>query len=512
MIKTYTNRHEYAYFLYAIIKSFFKDAGIVPPDKASHNLEEDDEGEDEDVISCVFNDDDSLIISVKKGKYINGEGEYDFKVSENISDENERKYEKLGFIYDVLVKITGKTLPWGNLTGIRPTKLYLNKLSDLQIKEDGKVYPFSENVINDAKEYMKSRFRVSDKKGILASDIAVREQGIMESLHKGNGYSVYIGIPFCPSTCLYCSFTSYPIVKYRDIISDYLESIRKELDECAVLMKDYLLDTIYIGGGTPTSLSAEQLDELLSMVTEKLPTENLKEFTVEAGRPDSITPEKLLVMKKYPVNRISVNPQTMNDETLHTIGRAHNVKQFTDAFKMAREYGFDNINTDIILGLQGESEKDAEYTIEKIRELDPDSLTVHSLAVKRASRLKSEMIEKKINNSQTDFDFEKAMDKASEAAALMGMNPYYLYRQKDMGGNLENTGFAREGKYGLYNILMMEEVQSIYAIGAGTVSKRVYDDGSGLIERCDTSKDVKQYISRIDEMIDRKRKLFDNIK
>lgn len=505
MIKLKTDKHEYAYFLYAITKSFFKDAPIVPPDKASHNMLPDDEGENEDLIECFFDDESLFKLTVKSGNILPESEDREWEIDASL-DEEERKYARLGFVYDFLCEYTGIKLPWGNLTGIRPTKLYLNKLIELQMEKDGNDYPFDEDTVTVTKKYMADNFRVSEEKGELAISIAEREQGLMKSLHSDDGYSLYIGIPFCPSTCLYCSFTSYPIFKYRKIVPEYLECLKKEMAEAVKLMDGKILDTIYIGGGTPTSLSAEELDVLLSAVTEIMPLDHLKEFTVEAGRPDSITIDKLKVMKKYPVNRISVNPQTMNDKTLQAIGRAHTVAQYVDAFKLAREEGFDNINTDIILGLKGEDVSDVEYTLNRLKELNPDSLTVHSLAIKRASRLKLEMDLNGTDDFRNEFDFEKAMGLASKAASDMGMNPYYLYRQKDMGGNLENTGFARDGKYGLYNILMMEEVQSIYAVGAGTVTKRVY--GNGRIERCDAVKDVKMYIDNIEDMIDRKRKLF----
>lgn len=505
MIKLKTDKHEYAYFLYAITKSFFKDAEIVPPDKAVYNMLPDDEGEKEDLIECIFGDETLFKVTVSKGRILGESRAVSLPVTKGLDGES-AKYEKLGFVYDFLSEYTGVSLPWGSLTGIRPTKLYLSKLIGLQNEKNGTDHPFDDDIKAVTKKYMADTFRVSEEKGELAISIAEREQGLMKSLHSDDGYSLYIGIPFCPSTCLYCSFTSYPIFKYRKIVPEYLECLKKEMAEAVKLMDGKILDTIYIGGGTPTSLSAEELDVLLSAVTEIMPLDHLKEFTVEAGRPDSITIDKLKVMKKNPVNRISVNPQTMNDKTLQAIGRAHTVAQYVDAFKLAREEGFDNINTDIILGLKGEDVSDVEYTLNRLKELNPDSLTVHSLAIKRASRLKLEMDLNGTDDFRNEFDFEKAMGLASKAASDMGMNPYYLYRQKDMGGNLENTGFAREGKYGLYNILMMEEVQSIYAVGAGTVTKRVY--GNGRIERCDAVKDVKMYVDNIEDMIDRKRKLF----
>lgn len=278
--------------------------------------------------------------------------------------------------------------------------------------------------------------------------------------------------------------------------------MEKEITFTAEIYKDKVLDTVYIGGGTPTTLSAEELERLLSFLKKTLDFSQVKEFTVEAGRADSITADKLEVLIKYGVTRISVNPQTMKEETLRLIGRQHTVEQVKEAFYLAREKGFTNINMDLILGLPGEDEEDVRRTIEEVKKLNPDSLTVHSLAIKRASRL-NQWIEE--NGIEALHNTDETMKIAENGAREMGMVPYYLYRQKNMSGNFENVGYAREGRFGIYNILIMEEVQTIIALGAGTVTKRVY--GNGRIERCDNVKDVGLYIEKIDEMIDRKRKL-----
>ena len=325
---------------------------------------------------------------------------------------------------------------------------------------------------------------------------------LLQTLHYENGYSLYIGIPFCPTTCLYCSFTSYPIAAWRKRVELYLQALFREIDFVAEACRDRILDTIYIGGGTPTTLEAGELDRLLQHIHDRFDFAQVKEFTVEAGRADSITPEKLDVLKRHGVTRISVNPQTMNDETLKYIGRHHTVAQVKEAFQMARAAGFDNINMDIILGLPGELEADVQHTIDEIKKLGPDSLTVHSLAIKRASKL-SQWIEE--NGIGTLRNTDATMEIAQKGAYALDMKPYYLYRQKNMSGNFENVGYAREGKYGIYNILINEEVQTIIALGAGSISKRVYPDGR--IERSENMKDVALYIEKIDEMIERKRKL-----
>ena len=393
------------------------------------------------------------------------------------------------FLYRVLSEVTDKELPWGNLTGIRPTKLAYAML------EDG----MSESQIA---ENLKQAHYVSDEKIDLSIDIAKRERELLSKVHYEGGYSLYIGIPFCPTTCLYCSFTSYPIAAYRKLVDTYVECVIKELEFVAEEYGDKILDSVYMGGGTPTTLEAEQLDRLLGKVRALFDFGQVKEFTVEAGRADSITEEKLRVLKKHGVDRISINPQTMKQETLQMIGRRHTVEQVIEAFGLAKEVGFENINMDLILGLPGETEEDVQNTINKVVELNPDSLTVHSLAIKRASRLSQWITEHGIDTLRNT---DETMKIAAAGAKILGMEPYYLYRQKNMSGNFENVGYAKSGKYGLYNILIMEEKQTIVACGAGTITKRVFPDGR--IERCDNVKDVALYIEKIDEMIARKKAL-----
>ena len=426
-----------------------------------------------------------------------------------ISDEKETKANKVELvnddrayvknalkklIYTTISEHLKVTLPWGTLTGIRPTKIARTLLNEGATKEE----------ISD---YLKDVYLCSDEKTKLSIDIAAREKALLDTIHYENGYSLYIGIPFCPTTCLYCSFTSYPICSYKNKVEDYLKALFKEIEYVSEEFKSKSLDTIYVGGGTPTTLSADELRLLLDKVTSTFDMENVLEFTVEAGRADSITIDKLKVLKEYGVTRISVNPQTMNQKTLDFIGRRHTVEDTIRAFNDARSIGFDNINMDIILGLPGENVDEVTYTIKEIEKLMPDSLTVHSLAIKRASRLAQWI---KDNGLTALNNTDETMKIASCGADNMGMNPYYLYRQKNMSGNFENVGYSLPGKEGLYNILIMEEVQTIIACGAGTVTKRVY--GDGRIERCDAVKDVNLYIEKIDEMIERKRRLFEDEK
>lgn len=283
-----------------------------------------------------------------------------------------------------------------------------------------------------------------------------------------------------------------------------MDCLIQEMKFVAWEFRGKILDSVYIGGGTPTTLEPEQMDRLITALKELFDFKDVKEFTVEAGRADSITEEKLRVLYRHGVSRISVNPQTMKQETLDIIGRRATVEQVEQAYALARKIGFDNINMDLILGLPGELEGDVQRTIDRVVELAPDSLTVHSLAIKRASKLNLWIQE---NGVAMLHNTDETIEIAAKGATALGLVPYYLYRQKNMSGNFENVGYAKEGKLGLYNILIMEEKQTIVALGAGSITKRVFPDGR--IERCDNVKDVKLYIEQIDEMIERKKKLFE---
>ena len=397
-------------------------------------------------------------------------------------------------LYRMLEKRTGRSLPWGTLTGIRPTKIPLTKL------EEG----WSREQIVD---FMKETYFAGDDKIALSVEIAERERELLSRISYENGYSLYVGIPFCPTTCLYCSFTSYPIGKWEKRMDEYLGALFRELEYTADRMKGKVLDTVYFGGGTPTALSAEHLDQVISRVEELFDLSGVQEFTVEAGRPDSITREKLEVLRRHGITRISINPQTMNQKTLDVIGRRHTVDMVKEKFALAREMGFDNINMDLIIGLPGERMEDVAHTLEEIRSLSPDSLTVHSLALKRAARLNLEW------DQYADMGMvntQEMIDLTARFAREMGMEPYYLYRQKNMAGNFENVGYSLPGKACIYNILIMEEMQTIAACGAGTTTKAVFP-GENRRERTENVKDVDQYIQRIDEMIERKEKLLSQI-
>lgn len=417
--------------------------------------------------------------------------EYEDEAQQMASGKKEARNVFKRMMYDMLKKLTGRELPWGTLTGVRPTKIVYTLL------EEGK----NDHEIRD---YLKKEYYVSEKKGDLAIKVASNEKRLLEKIDYNNGYSLYAGIPFCPTTCLYCSFTSYPLAVWKDRVDTYVDAMLKELEFTSRLMKDKKLDTFYMGGGTPTTLEPEQLDRVLSFFEEHFDTTGLKEYTIEAGRPDSITRDKLLIMKKHGVDRISINPQTMNDDTLKLIGRHHTVEQIKEAFTLARECGFDNINMDLIIGLPGETREHIERTMREVALLAPDSLTVHSLAVKRAARLNI-FWEKYKDYAMVNTD--DIINMTADCAAAMGMEPYYLYRQKNMAGNFENVGYSKPGREGIYNILIMEEKQTIMAVGAGASTKVVFPE-ENRIERVENVKDVTTYIENIDEMIDRKRRFF----
>ena len=399
-------------------------------------------------------------------------------------------------LYQMLSEYTGKELPWGSMTGVRPTKVATELL------ENGA----SEEMIH--KVYTDTYLTIPQKADICI-EVAKKEQELFKNFNYEEEYCIYIGIPFCPSRCLYCSFTSYPIAVYADKVEDYLQALYKEMEFVAGAdaYAGKRLVAIYIGGGTPSALSAGQLKALITRLKQTFDMQYVREFCVECGRPDSITIEKLQVLKELGVERISINPQTMSDDTLHLIGRAHSVAQTKEAYTLARAAGFTNINMDMIVGLPGEDIEHVRHTLKGIKEMAPDSITVHSLAIKRAANLNIEMERYQSLIKGSTNEMLLAVD---ECARELGLLPYYLYRQKNIPGKLENIGYAAQGKECVYNILIMEEKLDILAMGAGASSKFVFHK-ENRIERVENVKNVDEYINRIDEMIERKRKMFSNI-
>ena len=476
MIQIQCKETLYTYNLYHITKAFFPNAEIKQCVDA----------EQEPLVRIELDDGSCFLLDAKE-----------FEENQKKEDAQEKKKIVTKMVYRFLSEKTGQEMAWGMLTGVRPTKLAMHQM---------------ENGMNEAqaKAFLQEVYCVSEKKARLAVDIACREKALLSKLDYLNGFSLYVGIPFCPSICSYCSFSSSPIDVWSSRMDDYLKALCIELHHIAKETEGKTLNTIYIGGGTPTTLTAKQLEKLLNVVDELFLNEErgaeLFEYTVEAGRPDSITKEKLEVICSHPVTRISVNPQTMQQKTLDLVGRKHSVQAVKDIFHLARELGFDNINMDLIAGLPGENAEDMRDTLRQIEELSPDSLTVHSLAIKRAARMAQEQPVRDLHTEITEM-----VEDAAKTAEKLGLVPYYLYRQKNIAGNFENVGYAKADKAGIYNILIMEEKQTIYAAGAGATTKIVLPEKiktengkeTNLI-RIENVKNIEEYIARIDEMIKRK--------
>lgn len=386
-------------------------------------------------------------------------------------------------------KIRNITLPWGAMSGIRPAK------SVRQLLESGK----SET---EAMEVLEKVYGVSAEKRALALRVARNEEEILKKIKK-NSVSLYIGIPFCPSRCLYCSFVSTDVRVSGKYMDEFSELLCREIEKTGEILSElgFFVQNIYIGGGTPTTLSNENLEKILSAIEKNIDFSNLEEYTLEAGRPDTVTYEKMDTAKRHGVNRISINPQTMHDKTLEVIGRRHSVSMYYDAMKIARDAGFENINTDLIAGLPGETFSDFAESLDKVREAGPEEITVHSMCVKRAAALKFSGI------GLTGYEeVNKMLEYTAEKMDEDGKEPYYMYRQKNISGNLENVGYAKREHMSSYNINIMEEAQSIFALGGGGSSKIVLGD---RIERVVNFKEPYEYIRRFDEIIAKKDEIAD---
>ena len=355
-------------------------------------------------------------------------------------------------------ELFGHIPPWGILTGVRPSKVAT------ELIEAG-------NGIIRSKRILRDEYFLNPQKAALVVSVANLEMQLTKKL-PGNLCSLYISIPFCPSRCTYCSFVSFTSSKLLSLIQEYLEKLYTDLENMIGIIRDLgqTIATVYIGGGTPTVLSAEQLDTLLGKIESLVDVGSLMEFTLESGRPDTITEEKLAIAKRHGVTRISVNPQTLSDEILEKVGRRHTVADFYRAYEMAERSGIPHINVDLIAGLPGDSFAEFSHTIDGVLALDPSNLTVHTFCVKKAADV---LKENSHIYSLTGGDVGKSISYSQLRTKLSGYRPYYLYRQKNTVGNLENVGYAKEGAEGMYNIFMMEELHSIFAVGAGAVTKLV---------------------------------------
>lgn len=438
--------------------------------------------------------DDSVITFLKNGiigcevNLFCGKGKKEASV-EGLS-ENEKELVLAQLLYDIFVSLTGIKPSWGVLTGVRPSKLMRNLIL---VNGEGR-----------AVDYFKNQLYVSDKKTDLALNVAKAEDKII-ALSGENSYSLYVSIPFCPTRCSYCSFVSHSIAQAKKLIPDYVRLLCDELAEISKIANEtgLKLETIYFGGGTPTSLDEESLTAVTDAVAKNFNVSNVREYTIEAGRPDTLNKEKLSIMKNAGVTRISINPQTFNAQVLENIGRKHSPEMTVDAFNMARNAGFDNINMDFIAGLPGDSYDSFKNSIDKAVCLAPENITIHTLALKRAANI--------VTKGETDSVFSetaKMLDYSNLTLYANGYSPYYMYRQSKTVGNNENVGWSKEGRECLYNIYMMEEIHTVLAAGGGAVTK-LKSPYENRIERIFNFKYPYEYISRFDEILERKKYIYE---
>ena len=403
-----------------------------------------------------------------------------------------RKRQVKRTLYELLKDMTGMQLPWGALTGIRPTRLLYEAL-DAGLSMEA------------ARSHVMREFDVSADRAELLCEIAEMQRGVRTP--EEGSFDLYIGIPFCKTRCSYCSFSSGEIGRNKKLVAPYTEALLREIELSAQLMREAGLHVraAYMGGGTPTAIPCDDLERILAAAREAFP--GAVEWTVEAGRPDTIDREKLEMLKRMEIGRISVNPQTFCDATLARIGRSHSGEDTVRAYELARELGFDDVNMDLIAALPGETPEVFASTLERVISLAPESVTVHSLAIKRSSKLHEQLHVSGAGHTQVSA--EGAAEMIAHARSRLtqaGWRPYYLYRQKYMAGNLENVGYARPGKACLYNIGNMEETASVLALGAGAISKWLFARDL-RIERAANVKNIEEYTRRVEEMVQRKRNL-----
>lgn len=404
-------------------------------------------------------------------------------------EKNEKEYILCSVLYDMLSKIIGKTPKWGMITGIRPVKK-VNALLD-EGKSKNEIY----NIFKD-------KYKISDGKFNLCYDTAITQQNLLriDSLKQ---MALYISIPFCPTRCSYCSFVSQSIESAGNLIDPYLDKLIDELKIYSDIIKKYniLLDSIYIGGGTPSILTDKQLKKLLVFINNNFDVKSVREFCIEAGRPDTITYEKCEVMRQFGISRVSVNPQTMNDNVLKVIGRKHSSYQTEEAFNIVRHFNFESINMDLIAGLPSDTEEGFYYSLDRCIELGAENITVHTLTLKRSAELFNDWKE------YIETPVEKMVEYSQKTLYNNGYFPYYLYRQKNTVDNLENVGYTLNGKASLYNILIMEETQTILGAGCGASTKLV--EANGKISRIHNYKFPYEYIRDFDKLMEKKKEIIE---
>ncbi len=472
--------HDFHYECENLCRVFFPNEKI--------NIVYDDSGEDSATVvtRCIPVDSGNLISVEASIGGASRSAQAEVKASaDELSDKSELKTAQL--IFALLSEITGYTPPWGVLTGVRPSKLMLRLIS--QMGAEG------------ARKYFTGDLLVSDEKTALAQTVAAAEEKII-GLSKDDSFSLYVSIPFCPTRCSYCSFVSHSIANSnaKKLLPEYLDKLAEEIKMTGEIVSELglRLESVYFGGGTPGVLEAPQLDRLLGAIEKSFDLSTVREYTVEIGRPDTVTPEKLRILRLHNVGRISINPQTFNQQTLELIGRNHSVEQAVKSYQLAKAYGFDSINMDLIAGLPDETLEDFKASVDTAISLCPENITVHTLALKRSSELNAGGAGVSGGN-----EAKKMLEYASERLLGSGYEPYYMYRQSKCVGNLENVGWCKSGKECLYNVFMMEECHTVVAVGAGAVTK-LCEPGTTNVERIFNYKYPYEYISGFDKITERK--------
>ncbi len=471
--------HEFDYEMEKLIRLFLPFEKI----EVSHSVSLGDR-----YAHCSVCEDDCDTLVIAKLKLGENEIQFSATVDKTIPDQRKETQHELGRqLFYCFEKLLDYRPQWGILTGVRPAKLFLRYCNEYGLQY--------------ARNFFKNKFLVSEEKLKLCEKTVVSEEDII-NLSTDNSFSLYISIPFCPTRCTYCSFVSHSVEKAKNIIPQYVDFLCREIKITADIAKrlNLHLETVYMGGGTPTTLSAQQMDRVLKTVRENFDMSDVREFTVEAGRPDTIDIERLNVIKQNGVTRISINPQTMNDNVLECIGRKHTSGDTIAAFMLAREAGFDNINMDLIAGLPSDDFDSFKDTLKEILNLDPESVTVHSLSMKRASTLNTTGQHDEI---KAGVEASKMVEYAQQMLESHQILPYYMYRQSKTVGNLENIGYAKRGKEGLYNVYIMDETHTILACGASAVTK-LKDASKKNIKRIFNYKYPYEYINDFDELISRK--------
>ncbi len=481
-MRLFLNRPQYSYELENVCRLFF------PHEKFEKFFENSQDGYD---IICNFTCENNQTIVT--AQLFLGENSSCSEVCPVDGDHREEEISMARCVFKLLSKYTNYTPQWGILTGVRPGKLYSSLLKELG----------EQNLVE---KYMKTRLLVNSDKIQLCYHTYLAENKA-QALCDSSSVSLYVSIPFCPTRCSYCSFVSHSVEKTAKMVPQYVDLLCNELEETAKHLKilNLTLKTIYFGGGTPTQLSAQQLDQIMTTIENNFDLSQLVEYTVEGGRPDTITIEKLQVLKKHNVNRLSVNPQTMHDSVLEIIGRRHSAQQVLDAFTMAREVGFDNINMDLIAGLPGDSVQGFAQSLNQLLALNPENITIHTLSVKRSSFLTARG---EIATTPSSEEVLSMLELAKNCLHESGFTPYYLYRQSKMLGNLENVGWSQKGYDCFYNIYMMNELHTVLAVGAGGVTRLKAPNGT-QIERIFNFKYPYEYIERFDTLLERKKGIDD---